>query len=181
MSPVDRERIKNEWERLQRPDHAGGGDSEDVVEFAEMYLPALVNEVEELQARIRTNEWQASFQSLYQETDMKLRQVQADLAMARAGLKAVYERLSGGKEGNLENEVDEALHIVERALSRLGTGEALAAVREAQEVLDRLHGITWDEGAYAILKRLRAVFGEKPWVRGEHLTMGVAEKAAEER
>lgn len=54
----------------------------------------------------------------------------ADLAAALEALERVQERLTCGVAGKLEDKVDEALHILETGLARIGTGEALVAVQE---------------------------------------------------
>lgn len=88
--------------------------------------------------------------------------LQADLAAAQAALEYILPIM----EGYPKNTIGEALYLryafsiaidhVKGVLSCLGTGEALAAVREAIAILEeeRLHGVA---------ARLKAVF---PRVRG---------------
>lgn len=92
------------------------------------------------------------------------KRLMADLAEVRAALERLLS-VREWYEGNLEGVTDEVDHIVKYALSRLGTREALAAVREAQRVLKiGFMACTENDEVRESLKdaadRLRTVFGE---------------------
>lgn len=87
---------------------------------------------------------------------------EADLAAAQTTLEFVVPVMKGYPK----NTIGEALYSMatgwgEAALARLGTEEALRAVREAQEFINKPHGIgSMDKRAEKIAARLKAVFGE---------------------
>lgn len=88
----------------------------------------------------------------------ELRTCRADLAAARAELKHISKVWPNVSSGDI--------HDIDHLLSRLGAGEALEAVREAQEALwshtteDRDGESYNNDDVIDALARLKVVFGE---------------------